>query len=151
MRNTAAKLLGYCYAFILWPRFTWWKLFQWTLWNIMKNGLKMTHFTVLVKLKILRESNFYYESVTLKLIEMKRKFSAKRVLWLFFTSFRWLWSKSWTKPFRTSRHCCRRNSSDKTAASLFVIIKKKKDLKLPSAIMTWNAMFRSIILYIFMK
>ena len=43
------------------------------------------------------KSNFYYESVTFKLIEMKRKVNAKRVLWLFLTSFRCLRSKSWIK------------------------------------------------------
>ena len=35
-------------------------------------------------------SNFYYESVTLKPIKVKRKVSAKRVLWLFLTFFRCL-------------------------------------------------------------
>ena len=44
------------------------------------------------------KSNFYYEGVTFKLIEMKRKVNAKRVLWLFLSSFRCLRSKSWTKP-----------------------------------------------------
>ena len=34
-----------------------------------------------------RVSNFYCESFTLKLIEVKRKASNKKVLWLFFTSF----------------------------------------------------------------
>ena len=35
-------------------------------------------------------SNFYYESVTLKPIKVKRKVSAKRVLGLFLTFFRCL-------------------------------------------------------------
>ena len=36
------------------------------------------------------KSNFYYVSVTLKLIKVKRKVCAKRMLWLFSTSFRCL-------------------------------------------------------------
>ena len=61
----------------------------------MKNGhVKMT---LLVRLNILREYNLYYESVVLKLIEVKKKGCAKRVLRLFFTFFRCLSSKSWMK------------------------------------------------------
>ena len=41
--------------------------------------VKMTNFTLLVKLEILN-GNFCYESVTLKLIQVKRKVSAKSVL-----------------------------------------------------------------------
>ena len=60
-----------------------------------------------------------------KLIEVKRKDSAKRgVLWLFFTFFRCLWSKSGQSPL-TRRHCCRK-SNKKTAASAFVIIEKER-------------------------
>ena len=57
------------------------------------------------------KSNFYYESVTLKLIDVKRKLSAKRVLWLFFTSFRCLEAIPEQSPW-TSGHCCR-NLSEK--------------------------------------
>ena len=55
--------------------------------------VKMTHFTLLVELKLWK-SNFYYGSVTLKLIEVKRKVSSKRVLRLFFTTFRRLYEAS---------------------------------------------------------
>ena len=42
-------------------------------------------------LKPKRVGNFYYEKrLTLKLIEVKRKLSSKRVWWLLFTSFRCL-------------------------------------------------------------
>ena len=62
-----------------------------TLWNIRKNGHSEDNkFYHSGKIENFKESNFYYESVTLKLIEVKRKFNAKKVLWLFFTSFRCL-------------------------------------------------------------
>ena len=54
----------------------------------MKNGHSEDdtyHTTSITKSK--RVSNFYCESFTLKLIEVKRKASNKKVLWLFFTSF----------------------------------------------------------------
>ena len=56
----------------------------------MKNGHSEDDtFHAPVKLKILKVF-FIIKSVTLKLIEVKRNVSVKRVLWLFFTSFRYL-------------------------------------------------------------
>ena len=40
----------------------------------------MTHFTLLVKLLKILESNFYYESVKFTLIEVKMKANAEGVL-----------------------------------------------------------------------
>ena len=95
----------------------------------MKNGHsedeKMTHVTLLLKLKILNLREwFFYESAILQLIEVKKKVSAKRVLWLFFTSFRYLWSRSWTNLLYQQGLMLK--LEQKIATSLFVIIKKKR-------------------------
>ena len=111
--------------------------------------VKMTNFTLLVKLEILN-GNFCYESVTLKLIQVKRKVSAKSVLQLFFTSFRFLRSKSWTRSLDQERHIVAETQA-KNCSESFCNQLKEKDWKLSSASMTSNAIFRSIALYILMK
>ena len=61
-----------------------------TLWNMMKNGYSKDEIFPTTSKTENFLSNFYYESVTQKPIEVKRKVSAKRVLWLFLTFFRCL-------------------------------------------------------------
>ena len=65
------------------------KKFQWKLWN-MKNGQSEDDIFHTLSGTENFKSNFYYKSVTLKLIEVKRKDSTKKVLRLSFTSFRCL-------------------------------------------------------------
>ena len=107
--------------FILFTRFTWWKTCNGNsgiLWERWRSHISHTSKTENFK------SNFYYERDTLKLIEVKGKVSAKRVLRLFLTSFRCLWSKSWTKSL--DQQTLLLKLEWKTVASLFVIIKKKR-------------------------
>ena len=107
--------------FILFTRFTWWKTCNGNsgiLWKRWRWHISHTSKTENFK------SNSYYEGDTLKLIEVKGKVSAKRVLRLFLTSFRCLWSKSWTKSL--DQQTLLLKLEWKTVASLFVIIKKKR-------------------------
>ena len=50
--------------------------------------VKMTHFT-LVNLKNFNRGNFYYKTVTLKLIEEESQCQKSAYFCLFFTSIRW--------------------------------------------------------------
>ena len=96
----------------------------------MKNGHSEDDtFHTLVELKVLREQfYFYYESVTLKLIEVKRKVSAKRVLWFSFISFKCLRRKSCTKSLdQHRRHFCRNPS--KNLERVFLQSLKRKGLE----------------------
>ena len=75
------------------------------------------------------------------MIEGKRKVSSKRVLWLFFTSFRCLWSKSLDQQTLLWKR------QRKTVVSLFVIIKKKRIGSYLLPAITSNAMLYHFAYY----
>ena len=61
------------------------KKFQWKLWNLKNGDSQDDIFHTLKKTKNFKRIISYYEHFTLKLIGVKRKESATRLLQLFFT------------------------------------------------------------------
>ena len=122
------------------------KKFQWKLWN-MKNGHSEDDIFHTLSGTENFKSNFYYKSVTLKLIEVKRKVP-KSCGYLSHPLDAYDKASLGQSPW-TNRNCCR-NMSEKLQQE-FLKSLKGRSWKLPCASMTSNAMFTSIILYIFMK
>ena len=76
--------------------------------------------------------NFYCETVTLQLIEEESQCQNK-VLWLFFTSFRWY---AWSWSSWICKHRCR--NSNQKLQQVFVIIIKEKEWE----VISWKHNFK---------